>query len=60
MEMLAAFTIKMKWDGFTVTTIPVGQLVPAESSLVYKICKVPLIVLQLVVLESIIYLGPLT
>jgi hypothetical protein len=31
-----------EWDGFTVTTIPVGQATPARSSLVCKICKVPL------------------
>jgi hypothetical protein len=30
-----------KWDGFTVTTIPVGQLAPPGLSLVYKISKVP-------------------
>jgi hypothetical protein len=30
-----------EWDGFTVTTIPVGQPTPAASTLVYKICKVP-------------------
>jgi hypothetical protein len=30
-----------EWDGFTMTTIPVGQPAPARSSLVYKICKVP-------------------
>jgi hypothetical protein len=30
-----------EWDGFTVTTIPVGQPAPAGSSLVCKICKVP-------------------
>jgi hypothetical protein len=30
-----------KWNGFTVTTILVGQPAPAESSLVCKICKVP-------------------
>jgi hypothetical protein len=30
-----------EWDGFTVTIIPVGQLTPAGSSFVYKICKVP-------------------
>jgi hypothetical protein len=29
------------WDGFTVTTIPVGQPALAGSSLVCKICKVP-------------------
>jgi hypothetical protein len=32
---------EQEWDGFTVTTIPVGQPKPAESSLVYKIYKVP-------------------
>jgi hypothetical protein len=32
-----------EWDGFTVTTIPVGQPAPAGSTLVCKICKVPLI-----------------
>jgi hypothetical protein len=32
-----------EWDGFTVTTIPVGQLAPARSSLICKICKVPLV-----------------
>ena len=41
--MLAAFIIKMKWDGFTMMIIPVGQLILAGSSLVCKICKVPLI-----------------
>jgi hypothetical protein len=30
-----------EWDGFIVTTIPVGQPVPAGSTLVCKICKVP-------------------
>jgi hypothetical protein len=30
-----------EWDGFTVTTIPVGQPAPAGSILVCKICKVP-------------------
>jgi hypothetical protein len=30
-----------EWDGFTVTTIPVGQPTPAGLSLVCKICKVP-------------------
>jgi hypothetical protein len=30
-----------EWDGFTVTTIPVGQPAPAGSTLVCKICKVP-------------------
>jgi hypothetical protein len=30
-----------EWDGFTVTTIPVGQPAPTGSSLVCKICKVP-------------------
>jgi hypothetical protein len=30
-----------EWDGFTVTTIPVGQPAPVESSLVCKICKIP-------------------
>jgi hypothetical protein len=30
-----------EWDGFTVTTIPVGQPIPAGSTLVCKICKVP-------------------
>jgi hypothetical protein len=30
-----------EWDGFTITTIPVGQPAPAGSSLVCKICKVP-------------------
>jgi hypothetical protein len=30
-----------EWDGFTVTTIPVGQPAPAGSSFVCKICKVP-------------------
>jgi hypothetical protein len=29
-----------EWDGFTVTTIPVGQPAPAGSSLVCKLCKV--------------------
>jgi hypothetical protein len=29
-----------EWDGFTVTTILVGQPTPARSSFVYKICKV--------------------
>jgi hypothetical protein len=29
-----------EWDGFTITTIPVGQPAPAGSSLVCKICKV--------------------
>jgi hypothetical protein len=31
----------LEWDGFTVTTIPVGQPAPVGSSLVYKIYKVP-------------------
>jgi hypothetical protein len=30
-----------EWDGFTMTTIPVGQSAPARSTLVCKICKVP-------------------
>jgi hypothetical protein len=30
-----------EWDGFTVTTIPVGQPAPAGSLFVCKICKVP-------------------
>jgi hypothetical protein len=30
-----------KWDGFTVTTIPVGQPAPAGSTLVCKIGKIP-------------------
>jgi hypothetical protein len=30
-----------EWDGFTVTTTPVGQPAPARSTLVCKICKVP-------------------
>jgi hypothetical protein len=30
-----------EWDGFTVTTIPVGQPAPVGLSLVCKICKVP-------------------
>jgi hypothetical protein len=32
-----------EWDGFTVTTIRVGQPVPAGLSFVCKICKVPLV-----------------
>jgi hypothetical protein len=32
-----------EWDGFTMTTIPVGQPAPAGSTLVCKICKVPAI-----------------
>jgi hypothetical protein len=32
---------ELEWDGFTVTTIPIGQPVPAGSSLVCKICIVP-------------------
>jgi hypothetical protein len=30
-----------EWDGFTVTTIPVGQPAPTGSTLVNKICKAP-------------------
>jgi hypothetical protein len=30
-----------EWDGFTVTTIPIGQPAPIGSTLVCKICKVP-------------------
>ena len=30
-----------EWDGFTVTTFPVGQPAPAGSTLVCKICKIP-------------------
>jgi hypothetical protein len=30
-----------EWNGFTVTTIPVGQPAPTRSSLVCKICKIP-------------------
>jgi hypothetical protein len=30
-----------EWDGFIVTTIPVGQPAPTWSTLVCKICKVP-------------------
>jgi hypothetical protein len=30
-----------EWEGFTVTTIPVGQPAPAGSTLVCKICKAP-------------------
>ena len=29
-----------EWDGFIVTTIPVGQLAPIRSTLICKICKV--------------------
>jgi hypothetical protein len=32
---------EQEWNGFIVTTIPVGQPAPVGSSLVYKICKVP-------------------
>jgi hypothetical protein len=32
---------ELEWDGFTVTTIPVGQPAPAGSSLVCKIYKSP-------------------
>jgi hypothetical protein len=32
---------ELEWDGFTKTTIPVGQPALAGSSLVCKICKVP-------------------
>ena len=32
-----------EWDGFIVTKNPVGQLAPPGSSLVYKICKIPLV-----------------
>jgi hypothetical protein len=32
---------ELEWDGFTVTTIPIGQPAPAGSSLVCKIYKVP-------------------
>ena len=32
---------ELEWDGFTMTTIPVGQPAPAGSSLIYKIYKVP-------------------
>jgi hypothetical protein len=32
---------ELEWDGFTVTTILVGQPTPVGSSLIYKICKVP-------------------
>jgi hypothetical protein len=32
---------ELEWDGFTKTTIPIGQPAPAGSSLVCKICKVP-------------------
>jgi hypothetical protein len=34
---------ELEWDGFTVTTIPVGQPIPTGSYLVCKICKVPLV-----------------
>ena len=34
---------EQEWDGFIVTTIPVGQPAPAGSTLVCKICKVLLI-----------------
>ena len=30
-----------EWDGFTMTTYPVGQRAPTRSTLVCKICKVP-------------------
>ena len=30
-----------EWNGFTVTTFPIGQPAPAGSTLVCKICKVP-------------------
>ena len=30
-----------EWDGFTVTTFPIGQPAPVGSTLVCKICKVP-------------------
>ena len=32
---------KREWNGFTVTTIPVGQPAPTGSTLVCEICKVP-------------------
>ena len=32
---------ELEWDGFTLTSIPVGQPAPAGSTLVCKICKVP-------------------
>jgi hypothetical protein len=32
---------ELEWDGFTVTTIPIGQPAPTGSSLFYKICTVP-------------------
>jgi hypothetical protein len=35
-----------EWDGFIVMTIPVGQPTPTGSSLVYKICKIPLIYIE--------------
>jgi hypothetical protein len=32
---------EQEWDGFTMTTIPVGQPAPIGSDLVCKICKIP-------------------
>jgi hypothetical protein len=32
---------ELEWDGFTLTTIPIGQPPPAGSSLVCKICRTP-------------------
>jgi hypothetical protein len=34
---------ELEWDGFTPTPFSVGQPAPTGSSLVYKICKVPLV-----------------
>ena len=32
---------ELEWDGFTLTSIPIGLPAPARSTLVCKICKVP-------------------
>ena len=32
---------QLEWDGFTLTSFPVGQPAPSGSTLVCKICKVP-------------------
>jgi hypothetical protein len=51
---------ELEWDGFTKTTIPVGQPAPVGSSLSARSVKFHQSILQLVLLESIMYLEPLT
>ena len=38
---LTSLVHELEWDGFTVTTIPIRQPIPARLSLICEICKVP-------------------